>query len=51
MLDSLRKYVAVPLVPSKAVLSAVSLTAFGLLLAYDLIHPIVAYLLQLYLMF
>ena len=51
MLSSLRKHVAAPQLPVRAWLPAVSLTAFGWLLAYDLIHPVVIFLLQLYLAF
>lgn len=51
MLDSLRKHVALPQVPALPTLSAVTLASFGMLLAYDLIHPIAVYLLKLYLMF
>jgi hypothetical protein len=49
MLDSVRKHVAVPEIPVKALLSVGSLASFGWLLSHDLIHPIVIYALQLYL--
>jgi hypothetical protein len=49
MLDSVRKHVAVPYVPVKALLSLGSLASFGWLLSHDLVHPIVIYALQLYL--
>ena len=51
MLDSVRKYVALPQVSILPVLTAITLASFGLLLAYDLIHPIAVYLLKLYLIF
>lgn len=51
MLDSLRKTVAIPQVPVRYWAPAVSLTAFGSLLAHDVIHPVVVFLLQLYLAF
>jgi NhaP-type Na+/H+ and K+/H+ antiporter len=51
MLDSVRKYVALPQFSALPVVSAVTLASFGLLLTYDLIHPIAVYLLKLYLMF
>jgi NhaP-type Na+/H+ and K+/H+ antiporter len=51
MLDSVRKYVALPQVSTFPAVSAVILSSFGLLLTYDLIHPIAVYLLKLYLMF
>jgi hypothetical protein len=38
-------------VPGKVVLSAGVLTSFAVLLANDLVHPIVIYALQLYLSF
>ena len=49
MLVSVRKHVAVPEIPVKALLSVGSLASFGWLLSHDLIHPIVIYALQLYL--
>ena len=51
MLDSVRKYVALPQISTLPALAAVTLASFGLLLAYDLIHPIAVYLLKLYLIF
>ncbi len=51
MLSSLRKHVAVPQLPIRVWFPAVSLTAFGWLLAHDLIHPVMIFLLQLYLAF
>ena len=51
MLDSLRKTVVLPQVPVRVWMPAVSLTAFGWLLAQDLIHPVVIFLIQLYLAF
>jgi hypothetical protein len=51
MLDSVRKHVAVPYVPVKALLSVGSLASFGWLLSQDMVHPIVIYALQLFLAF
>jgi hypothetical protein len=52
MLDSIRKHAAViPHVSVKVLLSAGVLTSFGVLLANDLVHPLVIYALQLYLAF
>lgn len=53
MLESARKHVAVavPRLPVKALLSVTTLASFTWLLAQDLIHPLVVYLLQLYLAF
>jgi hypothetical protein len=51
MLDSVRKYVAIPDVPVKVLLSVGSLVSFGWLLSHDLVHPIVIYALQLFLSF
>ena len=51
MLDSLRKTAVLPQVPARVWLPAVSLTAFGWLLAQDVIHPAVVFLMQLYLAF
>jgi len=51
MLQSIRKHVAIPAVPSTLVLTAATLTSFGVLLAHDLVHPVVVYALQLYLSF
>lgn len=52
MLESVRnKTVPLPLVPAKLLFSVGSLGSFVWLLAHDLIHPLVIYLLQLYLTF
>jgi hypothetical protein len=51
MLDSVRKHVAVPYIPVKALLSVGSLASFGWLLSQDMVHPIVIYALQLFLAF
>jgi hypothetical protein len=51
MIDLVRKHVAVPHVPVKALLSLGTLASFGWLLAQDRIHPLVMYALQLYLSF
>jgi hypothetical protein len=53
MLDSARKFVAfaAPQVPVKALLSLACAGSFAFLLAQDHIHPVVVYLLQLYLAF
>jgi hypothetical protein len=51
MLDSIRKVAAIPQVPVRLLLSAATLTSFGVLLAQDAVHPIVIYALQLYLSF
>ncbi len=51
MLQAIRKAISVPQVPVEALATAVSVLAFGWLLANDLIQPIVIYLLQLYLAF
>ncbi len=51
MLSSLRKHVVVPQFPIRVWLPAMSLTAFGWLLAHDVIHPVVIFLLQIYLAF
>ena len=52
MLDSLRKTASYfPRSPVRVWMPAVSLTAFGWLLAQDLIHPVVIFLIQLYLAF
>jgi hypothetical protein len=51
MLDSLRRTVAIPQVPTRFWLPVLSLTAFGTLLVQDVIHPLVIFLLQLYLAF
>ena len=52
MLESARnRVVALPRVPTKFLLSAGTLASFGWLLIQNKIHPIVVYLLQLYLTF
>lgn len=52
MLESARKReVAVPRVPAGLLLSAGTLASFGWLLSHGKIHPIVIYLLQVYLTF
>lgn len=51
MLNTLRKTAALPQVPARVWMPAMSLTAFGWLLAQDLIHPAVIFFLQLYLAF
>lgn len=53
MLASARKLaeVALPQVSWKAVASVATVTSFVVLLAQDQIHPVVVYLLQLYLAF
>jgi hypothetical protein len=51
MLESIRASVALPRVPSRALLSAGTVASFGWLLANDLIHPVVIYLFELYLSF
>lgn len=53
MLASARKFaeVALPQVSWRTVLSATTITSFVVLLAQDQIHPVVVYLLQLYLAF
>ena len=52
MLQSARnRVVAVPRVPAQVFLSAGTLVSFGWLLLQDKIHPLVVYLLQLYLTF
>jgi len=51
MLESVRKSVAMPAVPAKALFSVGALGSFSWLLAHDLIHPLVIYLLQIYLTF
>ena len=52
MLESARnRVVALPRVPTKVWLSAGILASFGWLLIQNEIHPIVVYLLQLYLTF
>lgn len=51
MLESVRKTVAMPAVPAKALFSVGALGSFTWLLAHDLIHPLVIYLLQIFLTF
>jgi len=51
MLDSVRRFVAVPRIPAKVVFAAGTTASFGWLLAQDLVHPIVIYALELYLIF
>lgn len=52
MLESVRnRVVALPRVPTQVLLSAGTLATFGWLLLQNKIHPIVIYLLQLYLTF
>lgn len=52
MLESVRRReVAVPRVPTQVLLSAGTLASFVWLLLQDKIHPIVVYLLQIYLTF
>jgi hypothetical protein len=51
MLDSLRATLAIPRLPARAALSVGTFGTFGWLLSHDLIHPLVVYLLELYLTF
>lgn len=51
MLESLLKQLTVPHVPVRALASTGVLGGFVWLLAQDLIHPLVVYLLELYLTF
>ncbi len=51
MLESIRRHAAIPLVPTRWLLSAGTILSFGWLMANDLINPIVLYLMQLYLAF
>jgi len=51
MLESVRKSVAIPQIPSKVLFSVGALGSFVWLVTQDLIHPIVIYALQLYLTF
>lgn len=52
MLQSARnRLVAVPRVPVQVLLSAGTLVSFGWLLSQNKIHPLVVYLLQVYLTF
>src|ERR1700724_2377689 len=48
MPDLVRRYIAIPQVPVKVLLSAATLASFGWLLAHGLVHPVVIYALQLY---
>lgn len=51
MLGSLRKQLSVPQIPVRALSSAGVVGSFVWLLAHDLVHPVVVYLLELYLTF
>lgn len=51
MLESVRQSVALPRVPVRVLFSAGVVGSFAWLLSQDLIHPVVIYLLQLYLTF
>src|SRR5436309_13000874 len=51
MLQSIRKHVAIPALPGTLLLTLATVTSFGVLLAHDLVHPVVVYALQLYLSF
>lgn len=51
MLESARKLVTVPRVSVEVTLAVGTLVSFAWLLRKDLIHPLVVYLLQLYLAF
>jgi hypothetical protein len=51
MLESIRRSAAIPHIPVRTLLSVGTVMSFGWLLANDLIHPLVLYLLQLYLAF
>lgn len=51
MLQSLGKSVVLSRAPVGAIASALSLTTFGWFLVQDLVHPMVIFLLQLYLTF
>jgi hypothetical protein len=51
MLESIRKHVAIPALPGTLLLTLATVTSFGVLLAHDLVHPVVVYALQLYLSF
>lgn len=51
MLGSLLKHLSVPHLPMRTVASAGVVSSFVWLLAHDLIHPLVIYLLELYLTF
>lgn len=51
MLESIRSTVAISDGPAKVLFSVGTLASFFWLLAHDLIHPLVIYVLQLYLTF
>jgi hypothetical protein len=53
ILESVRKHAAaaIPQVPGRILLGAGALTSFAVLLANDMVHPLVIYALQLYLSF
>lgn len=52
MLESIRnKSVAIPQIPTKAIWSVSTIGSFLWLLSQDLVHPLMVYLLQLYLTF
>jgi hypothetical protein len=51
MLESIRRVAAVPRVPAKYLFAAGTTASFAWLLAQDLIHPVVVYALELYLIF
>ena len=51
MLEAIRKAAELPRVPAQALVAAVTFTAFGWLLANDLIRPLAVLLLQLFLAF
>jgi hypothetical protein len=51
MLDSVRRFVDVPSVSLKAVFAVGTSVSFVWLLAHDLIHPLVIYALEFYLVF
>ncbi|MEM9292633.1 MAG: hypothetical protein AAGD01_13205 [Acidobacteriota bacterium] len=51
MLDLARKFSVSSRIPEQALITTASLTAFGWLLANDLIHPVAIFFLQLYLTF
>lgn len=51
MLGSLLKHLFIPHLPVRVVASIGVVGSFGWLLAHDLIHPLVIYLMELYLTF
>lgn len=52
MLESIRsKSVAIPQIPAKAIWSVSTIGSFLWLVSQDLVHPLVVYLLQVYLTF